>query len=270
MTALLLSVLLSAPFSGAKQGGLPPMLINPDAYTGTSSEGLPSNLGSVMDQVLALPGATFGLGVVDLNTGERITRNGTRRFQTDRADIVTAAVCVSRHDSGEFPLDSLVSRDEQLWQIVRRGQQGSREASQSIRFYMGGLEVVDNWLSASGFSSTSFPGVQLDWEGAPDVDPSYLTAADCLDFMEIVYGSLGEQAVRRMASNPPLSEDLRAALAPDDIVYGWISDGGDTRSINLIVFTPDGGKYGVSVLTSSLCCPGKADLGFTTIWNALQ
>lgn len=117
---------------------------------------------------------------------------------------------------------------------------------------------MDNWLSASGFSSTSFPGVQLDWEGAPVVDPSYLTASDCLDFMEIVYGSLGEQAVRRMASNPPLSEDLRAALAPDDIVYGWISDGGDTRSINLIVFTPDGGKYGVSVLTSSLCCPGKA------------
>ncbi|HRW77605.1 MAG TPA: hypothetical protein P5207_02960, partial [Candidatus Sabulitectum sp.] len=83
MTALLLSLLLAAPGTGVKQGGLPPMLINPDAYSGTSSGGLPSNLGSVMDQVLALPGATFGLGVVDLNTGERLTRNGTRRFYID-------------------------------------------------------------------------------------------------------------------------------------------------------------------------------------------
>lgn len=268
MTALLLSVLLSAPFAGMKQGGLPPMLINPDAYSGTSSEGLPSNLGSVMDQVLALPGATFGLGVVDLNTGERITRNGTRRFQMDTPDIVMAAYSVSRHNTGEFRLDTLVRHETQLWMMIRDAQQGSRERLLAAIIHCGNFDPLHAWLS-SDYPSTVFSGVAREWEGAPETDPNYTTAADCLDFMEIVHGSLGEQAVRRMASNPPLSEDLRAALATDDIVYGWISDGGDTRSINLIVFTPDGAKYGVSVLANDLCCPGKADLGFTTIWNAL-
>ncbi len=269
MIAVLLSLLLAAPGTGVKQGGLPPMLINPDAYSGTSSGGLPSNLGSVMDQVLALPGATFGLGVVDLNTGERLTRNGTRRFYIDRADIVTAAACVARHNSGEMPLDTLIARDEQLWHIVRRGQQGSREASQSIRFYMGGPEILDQWLTSSGFGSTFFPGVQLDWEGAPDVAASYTTVNDCLDFMEIIFDALGELPVRRMTSSPPLSADLELALGDENIVYGWISDGGDTRSINLIVSTPEGEKYGVCVLTNDLCCAAKADLGFTRIWDAL-
>ncbi len=269
MIAILLSILLAAPGTGDKQGGLPPMLLDPDAYSSQTSGGLPSNLGSVMDQVLALPGVTFGLGVVDLKTGEVMTRNGTRRFYMDTPDIVNAAVCVSRHNSGVLRLDSLIARDEQLWQILRRGQQGAREATQSIRFYMGGPEILDNWLVTSGHTTTSFPGVQLDWGGAPDVDASYTTVNDCLDYMEMIYGSLDNIAVRRMSANPPLSADLEQALGDDSIVYGWISDGGDTRSINLIISKADGSKYGVCVLANDLCCAAKADLGFSTIWNAL-
>jgi hypothetical protein len=269
MTALILGFLLAAPWAPAKTGGLPPMLLDPQGLVSGQSGGLPGNLGSVLDQVVALPGATFGVGVVDLKTGERITRNGTRRFYMDTPDIINAAVCVSRHRSGEFPLDSLIARDEQLWQIARRGQQGSREATQSILYYMGGPEHVASWLAATGHTTSRFEGVQLDWAGAPTVAPSYTTVSDCLDFMEIVYGALDLISVRRMTSNPPLSEDLQATLGSQNIVYGWISDGGSTRCINLIVSRPDGARYGVSVLTGSLCCPGKADLGFTTIWNAL-
>jgi len=222
-----------------------------------------------MDQVLALPGATFGLGVVDFNTGERMTRNGARRFFIDTPDIINAVVCVSRHESGEFPLDTLIARDEQLWHIARRGQQGARESTQALRFYMGGPEVLNNWLVEEGYTSSFFPGVQLDWEGAPEVAASYTTVNDCLDFMEIVYEALGELPVRRMTSNPPLSTDLELALGDENIVYGWISGRGDTRSINLIVSTPEGEKYGVCVLTNDLCCAAKADLGFTRIWEAL-
>jgi len=264
-----MSILLAAPGSVVKEGGLPPMLLNPGGVTTETSGGLPSNLGSVLDQVVALPGATFGVGVIDLKTGERISRNGSRRFYMDTADIVNAAACVSRHNSGAFSLDSLVARDEQLWQVVRRGQQGSREATQSLRYYMGGPEILDSWLVSSGHTSTSFPGVQLDWEGAPDVAASYTTVGDCLDFMEIVYGSLDEQAVRRMSSSPPLSDDLQGVLGTGNVVYGWISDGGETRCINLMISRPDGAKYGIVVLANNLCCAAKADLGFTTIWNNL-
>ena len=269
MIALLMAMIVAAPGSALKTGGLPPMLLNPDTVVTESSRGLPSDLGRVMDNVVALPGAVFGVGVVDLETGERITRNARRRFYMDTPDIVNAAVCVARHKSGEFPIDSLVSRGEQIWQVARRGQQGSREATQSIIFYMGGIEHVDSWLLSSGHSNTRFEGVSLDWEGAPEVAASYTNVSDCLDFIEIVSDGLVTTAVRRMTTNPPLSGELEIALGSSNVIYGWISDGGDTRSINLIISRSDGSRYGITVLANDLCCASKADLGFSMIWNAL-
>lgn len=269
MIALLMAMIVAAPGSAPKTGGLPPMLLNPDTVVTESSEGLPSDLGRVMDNVVALPGAVFGLGVVDLETGERITRNSRRRFYMDTPDIVNAAVCVARHNSGEFPLDSLVSRGEQLWQVARRGQQGSREATQSIIFYMGGIEHVDSWLLSSGHTNTRFEGVALDWEGAPEVAASYTNVSDCLDFIELVSDGLVTTAVRRMSTNPPLSGELEVALGTGNVIYGWISGRDGTRCINLIVSRPDGAKYGITVLANDLCCASKADLGFSMIWDAL-
>jgi hypothetical protein len=269
MIALFMSIVLSAMGSAVKTGGLPPMLLNPDSVVAAASGGLPSNLGTVFDQVMALPGATFGLGVVDLNTEERLTRNASRRFFIDTPDIVNAAVCVSRNNSGAFPLDSLVARDEQLWQVAARGQQGSREATQSIIYYMGGIERVESWLASSGHSTTKFTGVQLDWGGAPDVEPSYTTVNDCLDFIEIVAGSLDNAAVRRMTKTPPLSADLQATLGTSNVIYGWVSGRGTNRSLNFIISRPDGAKYGITVLANDLCCFAKADLGFSMIWDAL-
>ncbi len=269
MIAIFMSIILAAPGSALKTGGLPPMLLNPETVTTETSGGLPSNLGSVMDNVVALPGAVFGVGVVDLGTGERLTRNERRRFYMDTPDIVNAAVSVARHNSGAFALDSLVSRGEQLWQVARRGQQGSREATQSIVYYMGGIEHVESWLSSSGHTTTRFEGVSLDWEGAPEVAASYTTVSDCLDFIEIVSDGLNKTSVRRMTTNPPLSGELEIALESSNVVYGWVSDGGSTRCLNFIISKPDGSRYGVTVLTNDLCCASKADLGFSMIWNAL-
>ena len=270
MITLLISLLISSPGTLLKDGGLPPMLLNPDTVVTQTTGGLPSDMGNVLDNVASLPGAVFGVGVVDLSSGNRSAKNERRRFYIDTADIVNAAVCVSRHNSGEFPLDSLIARDEQLWQIAKRGQQGSREATQSIIYYMGGVENIENWLSSTSHSTTRFEGVNLDWEGAPEVRPSYTTVSDCLDYIEIVSNNLDTTAVRRMCSNPPLSGELQVALGSSNVVYGWISDSGDTRCINLIVLKPDGSKYGITVLTNDLCCAAKADLGFSMIWDALK
>ncbi len=268
MVLLLIGALLAAPGSAVKQGGLPPMLLDPDSYTSQQSGGLPSDLGSVLDQVAALPGASFGLGVVDLVSGERITRRGTTRFEMDTPDIVAAAYSVSRHNSGEFPLDTLVRHETQLWMMLHDAQQGSRERLLAAIIHCGNFEPLHGWLT-NNYPSTVFSGVAREWEGAPETAPNYTNVTDCLDFMEIVYGSLDNRAVRRMSTNPPLSADLEAALGNDNIIYGWISDGGDTRCINLIISRPDGARYGICVLANDLCCPGKADLGFTTIWNSL-
>lgn len=247
------------------------MLLNPDTVVASSSSGLPSNLGSVMDNVVNLPGAVFGLGVIDLDSGERLTRNERRRFYMDTPDIVNAAVCVVRHNSGEFPLDSLIARDEQLWQIVKRGQQGARAATQSLVYYIGGMEHIDNWLESSQHSSTTrFDGVYEEgWEDGPDLEPNYTTVADCLDYIEIVAEALDVTSVRRMTSNPPLSGELEAALGSSNTVYGWVSGRGDTRCLNFIISKPNGTRYGITVLTNDLCCPAKADLGFSMIWGAL-
>ncbi len=87
--------------------------------------------------------------------------------------------------------------------------------------------------------------------------------------MEIVAEALDVTSVRRMTSNPPLSGELQTALGSSNTVYGWISDGGDTRCLNFIISRADGAKYGITVLTNDLCCPAKADLGFSMIWDAL-
>lgn len=245
------------------------MLLNPDATVTGSASALPSGLGAALDAAVDLPGGEFGMGVIDLDSGERLTRNERRRFYMDTPDIINAAVCVARHNSGEFRLDSLVARDEQLWQVAKRGQQGAREATQSIVFYMGGIEFIENWLESSEHTTTRFKGVSLDWEGAPEVDPSYTTVSNCLDFIEIVSNNLEITAVRRMTTNPPLSEELKFTLGTSNVVYGWISGRGDTRCINLIISKPDGARYGITVLANDLCCAAKADLGFQIIWDAL-
>ena len=268
MIAIFMSIILAAPGSVLKTGGLPPMLLNPETATTETSGGLPSNLGSVMDDVVALPGAVFGVGVVDLQTGERLTRNERRRFYIDTPDVVAAAYSVSRHVSGEFRLDSLVRHNTQLWMMFRDSQQGSRERLLAAIIHCGNMEPLQTWL-ANNYTSTRFNGVARDWEGAPEVDPNYTTVSDCLDFIEIVSDNLDITAVRRMTTNPPLSGELEIALESSNVVYGWVSDGGSTRCLNFIVSKPGGSKYGITVLTNDLCCASKADLGFSLIWNAL-
>ncbi len=268
MIALLVSIIMAAPGSALKTGGLPPMLLNPDTVVTETSGGLPSNLGSVMDNVVALPGAVFGVGVVDLSTGERLTRNERRRFNIDTPDIVAAAYSIFRHNSGEFRLDSLVARDMQLWMMLREGQQGNREKLVASIYHCGDFTPLREWLN-SEFPNTEFNGVTRNWEGAPEFSSNYTNVTDCLDFIEIVSDGLDITAVRRMTTNPPLSGELEVALGTSNVVYGWISGRGETRCINLIVSRPDGAKYGITVLTNDLCCASKADLGFSMIWNAL-
>ncbi len=269
MITLLISLLISSPGTMLKDGGLPPMLLNADTVVTQASGGLPAGIGSVLNEVASLPGAVFGLGVIDLSSGERSSKNEDRRFYIDTPDIVNAVVCVERHNSGEFLLDSLIGRDEQLWQLVRLGQQGSREATQALIFHIGGIQQIENWLSRTSHTTTRFEGVSREWEGAPEVLPSYTTVSDCLDYIEIVSNSLDITAVRRMCSNPPLSAELEGALGSSNVVYGWISGRDDTRCINLIISKPDGSRYGVTVLANDLCCVAKADLAFSMIWNAL-
>ncbi|PIE51300.1 hypothetical protein CSA37_12175 [Candidatus Fermentibacteria bacterium] len=268
MTVLLISLLFLTPSSGMKQGGAPPMLLDQEGYSASQAEGLPSGLSAALDNAYNLPGGSFGVGVIDLNTGERMTRNSSESFMMDTPDIVAAAYSVSRHLSGEFRLDSIVRRDTQLWMMLRNGQQGSREQLVAAVYHCDGFEPLARWLE-NNHSGTVFNNVARDWEGAPEYDPNYTTADDCLDFMEIVYSALDDRAVRRITTNPPLSDDLNNLIQDDNIVYGWTSGRGDTRCINLIVFKPDGSRYGVCVLGNDLCCPAKADLAFRHLWLSL-
>ena len=269
MITLLISLLISSPGTLQKDGGLPPMLLNPDTVVAQTSDGLPGDLGNVLDNVTSLPGAVFGVGVVELSSGERITRNERRRFYIDTPDIVAAAYSISRHNSGEFRLDSLVARDMQLWMMLKLGQQGNREKLVASIYHCGDFQPLQEWLSIE-YPNTEFNGVARNWEGAPEFSTNYTNVSDCLDFIEIVSNSLDVAAVRRMSSNPPLSGELEIALGSSNVVYGWISGREDTRCINLIVSKSDGSKYGITVLTNGLCCAAKADLGFSMIWDALK
>ncbi len=269
MSFFLLSMLVLSPVPSGKQGNTPFIVVNPDTLvqeeqSSSSLAGLTGELASI----IGLEGGHFGVGIVNLVTGESISRSESGRFYIGLPNVITGTCGIDLSASGEFPLETLVGRDVTLWEKLSRAQQGSVEASQRP-FYDLGLDRMRDWLAEQDFNGTEIYGVQLEWEGAPDVDANLTTVNDCLAMLEIVYANLDIPAVRRIVMNPELGRALESVLGSSSTVYGWTSTGVGHRDITLIVFTPAGGKYGLVVLADNLCCPEKADLAFSRLLDAV-
>jgi hypothetical protein len=269
MSLFLVSMLVLSPVQPEKQGGIP-IVVNPDTLvqeeSGTGSlAGLTGELASI----IGLEGGHFGVGIVDLESGESISRSEGGRFYIGLPNVITGSCGMDLSASGEFSLETVVGRDVMLWEKLSRAQQGSVEASQRPFFDIG-IERIREWLDESGFDETEVYGVQLEWEGAPEVEANLTSVDDCLAMLEIVYANLEVPVARRIVMNPDLGPALESSLGSSSTVYGWISTGVGHRDITLIVFTPDGGRYGLVVLADNLCCPEKADLAFTRLLDAVS
>jgi len=269
MNILIFSCMVLSMNASSKQSGTPFIVINPDTLvTQTEGSSSLSGAGSQMSRIITLEGGHFGVGIIDLSSGESMSRSESGRFFMGMPNVITGTCGIDLSSTGEFPLDSIVAREETLWQLLRRAQQGGREASQRPFFDIG-LGRMNSWLDSKGLVDTEIIGVQLVWEGAPVVEENLTTVDDCLQLLEIVYRNLDVPAVRRIVMNPDLGDAIEASIESGSTVYGWISTGEEHRDITVIVLTPQGEKFGLVVLADNLCCAAKADLAFTQLLESV-
>ncbi len=248
--------------------GQPLVLQNPDTLV-TPSEGLPDGVAAAVARAAELDGAVWGIGVIDLRSGERAVRNSTRSFGMDSPSLPLAACGIELSNSGEFPLDSMIARNERFWEKLHWAQQGGRGVCASVIWSIREARIAE-WLSDGGYTGTAVSGVDLDLPTPVELDPNTINVEDAMAFLEIVYRNLDNRDARRIGDNPPLSQGNREALGTSNTLYGWIDESGSSRHIFLIVRKPSGEDYGIVVLSSNLCCPGKADLALSIIWDSLK
>ncbi len=248
--------------------GQPLILQNPDTLV-TPSNGLPSGVAGAVSRAAELDGAVWGIGVIDLRGGDSVTRNLSRRFRLDMPSLPLTAMGIALSNSGEIPLDSMIGRNERFWERLHWAQQGGRGMCAAAIWSIRETRIAE-WLSAEGFTGTVINGVYLDTPIPYEPDPNYTTVEDALGFLEIVYRNIENRNARRIGDNPPLSQANRETLGTSNMLYGWFDETGSSRHIFLIVRKPSGEDYGIVILTENLCCPGKADLALSLIWDSLK
>jgi len=172
-------------------------------------------------------------------------------------------------NSGEIPLDSMIARNERFWERLHWAQQGGRGMCAAAIWSIRETRIAE-WLSEEGFTGTVVNGVYLDTPIPYEPDPNYITVDDALGFLEIVYRNIENRNARRIGDNPPLSQANRETMGTSNMLYGWFDETGSSRHIFLIVRKPSGEDYGIVILTENLCCPGKADLALSIIWDSLK
>jgi hypothetical protein len=268
MSLLLVSMLVLSPGPLEKQGGIP-IVANPDTLVQSEESSFDlSSISGELTSIIGLQGGHFGVGIVDLESGQSVSRSEGGRFFIGLPNVITATCAMEFSEEGIFPMDSLVAWRETLEELLRRAQEGGLTASQSP-FYDLGHERMLEWLAEKGFDDTEINGVQLTWEGAPEVDPNYTSVEDCLGMLSIVDGYMDVPSTRRITRNPQLGPALESEMPAGATVYGWVSTDDGHRALTLILYLADGRKYGMVVLADELCCPEKADLAFTMLLDAV-
>lgn len=247
----------------------PLILQNPDTLVSPPASGLPGATAGAVSRAAGLEGGVWGLGVIDLRSGERITRNATRSFGLDVPSLPLAACGIELSNTGELPLDSMIARNERFWEKLHWSQQGGRGVCAAVIWSIR-EERIARWLSERGFSGTAVHGVNLDLPYPQELEGNRITVNDALAFLEIFYSNIDQRNVRRIGDNPPLSQANRETLGVSNTLYGWFDETGSSRHIFLIVRRPSGEDYGIVILTDNLCCPGKADQALSILWDALK
>lgn len=248
--------------------GQPLILQNPDTLV-TPSTGLPGGVAEAVARAADLEGGIWGIGVVDLRSGEQLVRNSSRVFGVDSPTLPLAACGIELSNSGEIPLDSLIARNERFWEKLHWAQQGGRGVCASVIWSIRETRIAE-WLRDGGYAGTVVSGVDLDLPIPVELEQNTINVEDAMAFLEIVYQNLEDRNARRIGDNPPLSQANRETLGTSNMLYGWFDETGSSRHIFLIVRKPSGEDYGIVILTENLCCPGKADLALSIIWDSLK
>ncbi len=250
--------------AAALQGQLP--LIVQDADTLES--GGPTVSGTVsLSAIDDLQGGDFGAAVIDLNSGEVLASTGSGIYPINDPDVILLAYAVELMQSGVMPPDSVVGRNitirDEFWWAFR----GDRESAARVMWTLG-LESASAWALSKGFTDTELHDVQLDWEGAPETDPSLSSLSDIVEALRIIHGGIDIPAVREIMGEPDMGDAQASSVGEGWDLYGWVDAGSEHKTFLMIARSPDGMDLGLVVLTRDLCCEQKGDLAMMLLWEA--
>ncbi|MCD4775085.1 MAG: hypothetical protein K8S15_03425 [Candidatus Aegiribacteria sp.] len=232
------------------------------------SAALPENLDDILEEINNQYDGHWGIGVMELNTEESETVDGNRQFQIESPLLPMTSYGIEMSNNGVLSLDSLIARNEQLWEKLHWSQQGGRGTCQAVLYVMG-KQRINDWIEQKDFSGTVVNGVQLFFPDCPQVDPNYITAIDGLGFLKIIYDNLEKPYVANLGTNPPLSDHIRETLGLWNNIYGWIDDTEDWRHLFIIVDRPLDSDLGIVVLAEGIEDPQDVDSVFRIIYEAL-
>ena len=230
--------------------------------------GLPEGLDDILEEISSQYDGSWGIGVMELNTGESESANGNRQFQMEIPHLPITACGVGLSSAGVIPLDSLIAKNTLLWEKLHWSQQGGRGTCQAVLYVMGEQRVND-WIEQEEFTGTVVRGVQFSFPDCPQVNPNYIAAIDGLGFLKIIYDDLDEPYVANMGANPPLSDHNRETLGLGNDIYGWIDETDEWRHLFIIVNNSQGSNFGIVVLAEGIDDPSDVDKGFRTIYEFL-
>lgn len=267
LSLFLFSFVLAFNSQDTKQGDIPFIVINPDTLVTETTSTQFAEISSDIEDIIGLEGGNFSVGLIDLATGESVSRSESGSVNLDDPNIFLLAYAVDEEGRAPLALDTLRGRNETLEDQFLSGFRGNTEAALRAMNFLG-LENTQIWAENSGFINTDLSSVQLEWEGAPEENPSKSTADDVLEILQILYSNIGDPSVRRIMRNPSVDSEFYEALGTGTILYGLVDTGSDHKTYAIIAITAEGRELGLVVLADDLCCEGKGDLAFRMLCEA--
>lgn len=228
---------------------------------------LPGSLEGVASEI-ASSGGDWAIGVIEFDSGDRLTLNPDERFPMEIPHLPLTALGIVLSNRGDLTLDELVARDQLFWEKLHYAQQGGRGMCMSVIWVIGEGRVAE-WLSSGGYSGTEINGVIQDFPLCPAYDPNYISVSDALEYLEIVYDNLDQELVRKIGSNPPLSDHIRETLGFENTVYGWIDVSETGKHLYLIIQRPDDTDLCVVMLADDMDDRTDLDRGFRELFREL-
>jgi hypothetical protein len=243
-------------------------IAGPGIFVSSSNASLPENLDDTFQEISGLSGAEWGLGVIEFKTGEEKTYETDRQFQMGIPHLPLTAFAIVLSNEGVIPLDGLIARGEFFWERLHWAQQGGRGMCMAVIWSIGEGRI-NEWIDTNGYTGTEIKGVYQDYPNCPAYDPNYITVNDALRYLQTFYDNLDQSSVRRIATNPPLSDHIRETLGFDNTIYGWLDISEDSKLLFMIIDQSVESDLGIVMLAEDMNNTDDLDQGFRMLYEAL-
>jgi hypothetical protein len=106
-------------------------------------------------------------------------------------------------------------------------------------------------------------------EGMPFPDaPCTVSLREAMGFL--CSACAGSPDLSDIPGSPDMGEGRASEVAQEWDLRGWVDTGEGYRNFLLVARSQDGRNIGLVLMSRELCCPGKADLALTLLWQTVE